>query len=143
LKPEEYFLDVNIVIYAAGKPNEYKEPCVKVLRNVKARNLHVAIDPEIVQELLYRYHRIGLCDEAIELAWYLLKLKPRVLPISRKDLESSLQFYHKYSTKGVPPRDTIHLAAMLNNGIRKIITADRHFGEIITEVERIDPKKIT
>jgi len=32
---------------------------------------------------------------------------------------------------------------MLNNGIGKIITVDKHFGEVITEVERIDPKEAT
>lgn len=103
----------------------------------------MAIDTEIVQEILYRYHRLGLCEEAVKLAWYLLKLKPRVLPISQRDVESSIQLYHKYSVKGIPPRDTIHLATMLNNGIRKIIAADKRFGEVITEVERIDPKEIT
>jgi len=143
LKDAEYFLDVNVVIYAAGKPSEYKEPCIRVLHNVRTRKLRVTVDTEIVQEILCRYHRLGLGEEAVKLAWYLLKLKPRVLPISLKDVESSIQFYHRYSAKGVPPRDTIHLATMLNNGIGKIITVDKHFGEVITEVERIDPKKVT
>jgi len=131
------------VVYAAGKPNEYKEPCTKVLHNIRTGKLSVAIDTEIVQEILYRYHRIGLHEEAIKLAWYLLRLKPRVLPVLQRDVESSIQLYHKYAIKGIPPRDTIHLATMLNNKIRKIITVDKHFGEVITEVERVDPKEIT
>jgi len=142
LRAEQYFLDVNIVIYAAGKPSEYKEPCTKVLHNIRTGKLSVAIDTEIVQEILYRYHRIGLHEEAIKLAWYLLRLKPKVLPISQRDVESSIQLYHKYSIKGIPPRDTIHLATMLNNEIRKIITVDKHFGEVITEVKRVDPREI-
>lgn len=140
---EQYFLDVNIVIYAAGKPSEYKEPCIKVLQKIKTGKLSVAIDTEVVQEILYRYHRIGLYDEAVKLAWYLLRLKPQVLTISQRDVETSLHLYHKYSVKGIPPRDTIHLAAMLDNGLTKIITLDRHFGEVIAEVERVDPKEIT
>jgi len=143
LKVEEFFLDVNVLFYAAGKPSEYKEPCINILRRISARKLSVAIDTEVVQEILYRYHRLGLYDEAVKLAWYLLKLKPRVLPVLRKDVEDSLQFYSRYSTRGIPPRDTIHLATMLNNGIRKIITVDKHFGEAITEVERVDPKELT
>jgi len=143
LKPEQYFLDVNIIIYAAGQSSEYKEPCTRVLHNMKSGNLSAVIDTEIVQEILYRYHRLGLYDEAVKLAWYLLKLKPRVLSISQRDVESSIQLYHKYASKGIPPRDTIHLATMLNNQITKIITVDKHFGKIINEVERIDPKEIT
>lgn len=134
---------MNVLFYAAGKPSEYKEPCINVLRRIRARKLSVTIDTEIVQEILYRYHRLGLYDEAVKLAWYLLKLKPRVLHISQKDVQDSLQLYHRYSTKGIPPRDTIHLATMLNNGIRTIITADKHFGEVITEVERVDPREMT
>ena len=143
VRTEHYFLDVNIVIYAAGKPSEFKETCIKVLHNIRAGKLSVAIDTEIVQEILYRYHRIGLHEEGIKLAWYLLRLKPKVLSISQRELESSIQLYHKYATKGIPPRDTVHLATMLNNEIRKIITVDKHFGEVITEVERVDPKEIT
>jgi len=133
---------VNVLFYAAGKPSDYKEPCVRVLEKIKAGKLWVAIDTEIVQEILYRYHRIGVYEEAVRLAWYLLKLKPKVLPVSLRDVEDSIQLYHKYSVEGVPPRDTIHVAVMLNNGIEKIISVDRHFGEVITEVKRVEPKEI-
>jgi predicted nucleic acid-binding protein len=143
LKAEEYFLDTSIVVYAAGKPSEHKEPCLNVLQNVKTRKMSVALDTEVVQEILYRYHRLGLHREAVKLAWYMLRLKPRILAVSQKDIESSLHLYSKYSPQGIPPRDTIHVATMLNNGIRKIITTDKHFGDVITEVERIDPKTIT
>ena len=81
----------------------------------------------------------GLQEEAIKLAWYLLKLRPRILSVSKKDVETSLRFYSKYSVRGVPPQDTIHLATMLSNGIVEIISTDKHFGEVIAEVKRIDP----
>ena len=143
MKAEEYFLDTSIIVYAAGKPSEYKESCLKVLQNIKNREILTAIDTEVFQEILYRYHRLGLHAEAVRLAWYVLKLKPRILAVSQKDVESSIQLYNKYSPRGIPPRDTIHVATMLNNGIRKIITTDKHFGDIVTEVERIDPKTFT
>lgn len=142
MKAERYFLDVNVIFYAAGRTSDFKEACVKVLDRIRAGRLWVAIDTEIVQEILYRYHRIGLYEEAVKLAWYLLKLKPKVLPVSLRDVESSIQLYHKYSVKGVPPRDTIHVAVMLNNGIKKIVSVDKHFGKVITEVERVHPKEI-
>ena len=142
MKAEEYFLDTSIIIYAAGKPSEYKEPCLKVLQNVKTRKILTAVDTEVIQEILYRYHRLGLHKEAVKLVWYTLRLKPRILGVSQKDIESSIHLYSKYSPRGIPPRDTIHVATMLNNGIIKIITTDKHFGDVITEVERIDPKTI-
>jgi len=32
---------------------------------------------------------------------------------------------------------------MINNDIAKIITVDKHFGDVIREVERVDPKSIS
>ena len=102
-------------------------------------DLKVAIDTEI-QELLYRCHSLRLGQEGVKLALYTLRLKPRVLPVTARDAEDSIHLYHKYIDNGVPPRDALHLAVMLNNDINKIITADEHFGKVIREVERIDPK---
>jgi predicted nucleic acid-binding protein len=31
----EYFIDTNIFMYAAGKPHEFKEPCVAILSRVQ------------------------------------------------------------------------------------------------------------
>jgi predicted nucleic acid-binding protein len=39
------------------------------------------------------------------------------------------------------PRDWLHLAVMLNNGITEIISVDRHFDDI-EGITRIDPRKL-
>ncbi len=140
--PIEFFLDVNVMMYAAGESSEYKESCVNVLHKVQKSDLKVAIDTEIIQELLYRYHSLGLRQEGVKLALYTLRLKPSVLPVTARDVEDSIHLYHKYINNEVPPRDTLHLAVMLNNDIDKIITVDKHFGTVIREVERIDPKTL-
>lgn len=43
--------------------------------------------------------------------------------------------------KNILPRDLIHAAVMINNGISHLITADKHF-DSIKEVTRIAPEKI-
>jgi len=140
--PIERFLDVNVIMYAAGESSEYKESCVNVLHKVQRGDLKVVIDTEILQELLYRYHSLRLREEGVKLALYTLRLKPRVLSVTARDAEDSIHLYHKYMNEGVPPRDTLHLAVMLNNDIKKIITVDKHFETVIREVERIDPKTL-
>lgn len=138
----ELFLDVNVIMYAAGESSDYKESCVNILHKVQKGDLKVAIDTEILQELLYRYHSLRLGQEGVKLALYTLRLRPRVLPLTARDAEDSIHLYHKYMNDNVPPRDTLHLAVMLNNDINKIITVDQHFGKVIREVERIDPKNL-
>lgn len=66
----------------------------------------------------------------------------RVLPVVRRDIDDALLLFDKYSLMGVPPRDTLHVAVMLNNRVTQIITLDKHFGHVIREVQRIEPKSL-
>jgi hypothetical protein len=137
----EYFLDTNIFMYAAGKPHTYKEPCVTVLSVVATGNISAAVDTEVFQEIMYRYHHINLADKGADLAWSIVDIGLEVLPVTKKDIEISLYFYKEYIKKGISPRDIIHVATMLNNGIEKIISVDKHF-DVIEEVDRIDPSDL-
>lgn len=134
----EYFLDTNIFMYAAGKPHKFKEPCVAILSKVASGNLSAAVDAEVFQEIMYRYHHINLADKGVDLAWSMVDIGIDVLPVTKKDIEISLYYYQKYRKWGVSPRDIIHVATMLNNGIEKITSVDKHF-DVIEEVNRIDP----
>ncbi|MBW2740444.1 MAG: type II toxin-antitoxin system VapC family toxin [Deltaproteobacteria bacterium] len=49
----EYFIDTNIFMYAAGKPHEFKQPCVDILSRIQSGELKAAIDTEVFQEILY------------------------------------------------------------------------------------------
>jgi len=71
-----------------------------------------------------------------------LRLKLRILPVTARDIDDAIYFYHKYMNEGVPPRDTLHLAVMLKNNIKKILTVDKHFETVIREVERIDLRRV-
>jgi len=39
---------------------------------------------------------------------------------------------------GLQARDSLHVAVMMNNGIRRILSADQHF-DVVDEVQRFDP----
>jgi predicted nucleic acid-binding protein len=57
-----FFLDVNVIMYAAGKPHPYKNPCIRILSDVEKGHIATVINTEILQELLYRYSRIGIAS---------------------------------------------------------------------------------
>jgi len=137
----EYFLDTNIFMYAAGKPHAFKEPCISILSKVQSGELNAAIDTEVFQEVIYRYHHINLSDKGVDLAWSMMDIGFDVLPVTKKVIEVSLYFYQQYQNKGISPRDIIHVATMMQNDIKNIVSVDRHF-EVIEEVQRIDPLKL-
>ena len=49
----ENFIDTNIFMYAAAKPNEFKDPCLDILSRVQSGELNAAIDTEVFQGILY------------------------------------------------------------------------------------------
>ena len=135
-------MDTSIPIYAAGKPSDHKETCTKLLEKVEKGELKAAIDAEVIQEILYRFHRLGMPRQGLELSGHVLRLSIRVLPVVRRDIDEAILLFSKYSSKGIPPRDTLHTAVMLNNSMTKVITVDRHFGGIIKEVQRVEPESL-
>jgi predicted nucleic acid-binding protein len=137
-----FFLDTSIPIYAAGKPSDHKEACAAILEKIEKHQLNATIDTEVVQEILYRFHRLEMDRPGLELCQNVLRLGLRVLPVVKRDIEDVLPLFEKYFPRKVPLRDMIHTAVMINNGIAKIITLDRHFGDIVSEVERVDPMRL-
>ena len=139
---DEYFLDTGIFMYAAGKEHEYKQPCINILQKVKENTFISIIDTEVIQEILYRYHHIGLEESALELSWSILELVSIVLPVSQEDIKLALFYYKKYQEFKISPRDFIHLAIMVNNGLTDIISTDQHFDKF-EEIKRIDPQEFS
>ena len=82
---DEYFIDTNIFMYAAGKPREFKEPCVDILSRIQSGELNAAIDTEVFQEILYRYHHINLPDKGADLARNMTDLGLNVLPAANSE----------------------------------------------------------
>lgn len=139
ISDEVVFLDANVVMYAVGGEHPYRLPCQKVMAAVADNTLNAAIDTEIVQEILHRYGALRRHVEAVAVAEDLLSLVDLVYPVTLRDIRGALDLFATYSVQGVQARDAIHAAVMQNNGIRIIISADRHF-DLIQGIERIDPR---
>ena len=132
------FLDVNVPMYAAGQAHPYRDACAWLMGEVTAGHLVVAVDTEIIQEILYRYGALRRIDLAVALATEVLNLIPNVLPISRDDALLSVDLFRQYGKGGITARDVLHAAVMQNHHLQQIITTDTHF-ETITGITRLDP----
>ena len=62
----------------------------------------------------------------------------KTVPAPLKNTQAATAVAFMESHRGIPVRDLIHVAVMLNNGIRTIVSADKHF-DLFPEIHRIDP----
>lgn len=131
------FLDVNIPMYAGGTEHPLREPSQRIILAVANDQLDAATDAEVFQELLYRYLHIGQREKGFLIfdAFHEL-MRGRVLPIASSDVQRARQLAEEYSS--LSPRDLLHLAVMLNHGLREILTADVAF-EAVPGIRRLDP----
>src|SRR3989338_6909850 len=121
--PMRYFLDTSVIMYRAGAAHEYKQPCIAILERIEQKALEVFTSTEVVQELLYRYTRLGRKSDGVALARSIMGFVP-VLPVDEAIIESAIELLQRYE---VDPRDALHAAVALNFGISTIISADQHF----------------
>ena len=135
-RTEPVFLDSNIPMYAAGADHRYRAPCQEVLRRVVAGELDALTSAEVHQEILHRYLALGLATKAREVSEDFEVMVPLVLNVSLGDVRLARDLSATYD--GLPARDLLHVAVMLNSGLVKILSADRHFDDV-SEIERLDP----
>jgi len=137
----EFFLDVNVPIYAAGRNHTYKKSSAWIMTEITEGRMEVVIDTEIIQEVLYRYGAIREWQIAVTMANNLLTIMPKIYPIYPADIRLAVKLFEQYASKGVTARDVIHIAVMHNNGLTRIISTDTHF-DLIEGITRFDPKAL-
>jgi uncharacterized protein len=138
LSDELHFVDANVPMYAVGADHPLKLPCLAVLEEI-ARGERIAVtDVEVLQEILHRYTALGQRARAVEVAELFMRVVPAALPVTREDFVAALALHMRHVA--LEARDTLHLAVMERHGIRRIISADRHF-DGIAEVVRLDPSE--
>lgn len=141
LREQVFFLDVNVPMYAAGKDHPYKAPCAWLMREIAEGRLMVAIDSEIIQEVLYRYGTLRLWNIGETMAMNLLEIIPVVYPVTSDDMRVAIELFHYHAPHGVKARDILHAVVMRNNGLTTIISTDRHF-DLIVELTRLEPQAL-
>jgi uncharacterized protein len=139
---ETVFLDSNIFMYAAGTPHPYKVACLHILSALETGDLKAAVNVEIFQELLYRYSHIKLADKGLQLCRDIFQYPLLILPVTEADMRLAIDLFDTHRAAGLKPRDAIHAATMQNNGISRVMSADREFDHL-KSVTRIDPLTYT
>ncbi|MEW6770357.1 MAG: type II toxin-antitoxin system VapC family toxin [Bacillota bacterium] len=138
-----WFIDTNLIMYARGKEHPYKAACSRILFRIADGSFHrdfgiPVTDTEVFQEIVYRYGLENRWETAVSVSRDLLTIGLKVLAVGKAEIGTLLDLTEKYGGKGVYPRDLVHVAVMVTNGVKRVITADTHF-DLFEEVERVDP----
>ena len=134
---EPLFVDTNIVMYAVGAEHPYRRPCQAALQRIVDEELPAVVNCEVHQEILHRYLSLGLPDKARMTSRKLETLIPTTLPVTMADVSQAREMSKRYPA--LAARDLIHVAVMLNHGLKRILSTDAHFDQV-KEVEHIDPR---
>jgi len=133
------FIDTCVLLYAAGRHHPYKEPCVALLEAVADRRIDAAINTDVLQEVLYRFHAISKIATGREVAAAALTLFEKILPVTDKEMGRALAILEKHPA--LSPRDAVHVATMQTADIKIIVSADRHF-DVVQGIARIEPGEV-
>lgn len=127
-------LDTNVFVYAQGGSHPYREPCRAVL--AAADPEAYGVDVETLQEILDVYARRGQRRIALVTVADVLDSFPDPFPISRREIEEAAAIVDAHPR--LSPRDAIHAAVVLTNGLEGIVSTDRAFDRVPGLV-RFDP----
>lgn len=130
------FLDTAVFMYAAGGPHPLKWPCSAIVSRVADGSMEAATSAEVVQEILHRYSAIGRTEQGLTVARDVLSAFKPVLAITDAAVRRLPGLVERHPR--LTPRDLLHVATCLEEGIDVIITPDRGF-DAVTEIKRLDP----
>jgi hypothetical protein len=136
---KRFFIDTNVIIYAHGAEHKYRTPCQIVMRLIASNEIYGATNTEVLQEILYRYARLGKKDLGIQMVINIFSIIHEILPVERSDIILSVDLMRKHRELNV--RDAIHCATALRYNFKYILSVDRHFDRI-KGLQRVDPTEL-
>jgi predicted nucleic acid-binding protein len=132
-------IDANVLIYARGAPHPYRAACRSLLAEVEGGRLEANVDTEVLQEIVHVYWYRRRLERGLDYLDRLLVLFPTPFPVSGETIATARDILADHPR--LEPRDAIHAAVVLSQGLEAIISADRAFDEI-REIKRMDPLEL-
>jgi hypothetical protein len=119
------FVDSNIPMYLVGTEHRHKADAQRLLEQSIAQRHRLFTDAEVLQEILHRYVAINR-REAIQPAFEaLLGVVDEVYAVDLRTVERAKEIV--LGVSGLSARDALHLAAMEQHGVNRIMSFDTGF----------------
>jgi len=124
------FVDANFLIYLNLGVKEVEDYYLKLLSEES-----LATDPLVLDEVIYvskKKYGVRL-EDTLDFLDNVVLPNSVVLPLTINEYRRAREVMLKYSLN---PSDALHVAVMLNNSIRRILSEDTDFDRV-KEVERV------
>jgi uncharacterized protein len=122
------FVDSNIPMYVAGREHPNRAPARRFMEKVRQGDIEAHTSTEVLQEILYRYASMKRLDLAAQVYDLFVQICPVVLPVTLADMDRAKVLV--CGKAAAPPRDALHAAVMVNNGVKAIATFNDDFDRI-------------
>jgi predicted nucleic acid-binding protein len=127
-------VDSNIPMYLVGAPHPHKADAQRLLERCIAERERLVTDAEVLQEILHRYTAIDRLD-AIQPAFdAVLGVVDEVFAVDLPTVQRARTIV--LGRRGLSARDALHVAAMEEQGIPRILTFDAGF-DGLPGIERV------
>lgn len=135
-----YYLDSNVFIYPALYEGEKAKKAQKLLKKIVKGKEKAATSALTMDEVLWILWQNSTRKKAIKEVEDLLQFPNlKILDVKSENLIKVLSLMKQ--NKNLKPRDSIHLATMLNHGIYTIITDKENFNQV-KDIDKIGLKEL-
>ncbi|MCA1840701.1 MAG: type II toxin-antitoxin system VapC family toxin [Actinomycetota bacterium] len=122
------FIDSNVPMYLVGADHPHKDDAMRLLDDLIVKGEKLVTDVEVLQEILHRYSAIGRLDAVQPAFDVITDVVDEVLPVHLGDVEEAKNVL--LGRQGISARDSIHIAVMKSNKIKRIVSFDEGFDHI-------------
>lgn len=129
-------VDANVFMYAAGADHPFRRPSQAFVERIAAGDEDVAIDAEVLQEILHRYRAIERWEAGKAVYDNVRRLIPAVIPITVEALDGARVLLDRYPW--LSARDALHASVALLHGAEAICSYDRDL-DGIEGLKRVEP----
>lgn len=134
-------VDANVLMYAAGKVHPNKAPSIAFLAKAASGEIDVAVDAEVLQEILHRYRAIGRWEQGKQVYDSTRRIIPVVIPISDRVVDTARQLLD--SQAGLGARDALHAAIYQMEAADSWCSYDRDFDALPSLVRKEPDRYLT
>ena len=125
--PNVQYLDANVFIFAGQDIGKKGERARAILKSVSEGRIEAATCCLAADEIIWAMRRFVPYNDAIRHGEAIFLLKNlRILSVTPSDILRAI----KLMRTGIKPRDSIHAAVAINNGIKEIVSDDPDFEDI-------------
>ncbi|OGI14504.1 hypothetical protein A3K63_01895 [Candidatus Micrarchaeota archaeon RBG_16_49_10] len=134
----KYYLDSNIFIYAEISSGAEGKLSKNILLLMESEKIKCVTSCLTIDEVVWKIGKETDRKTGIEVGKRMPELPNlEILPVKTTTIATALELMEKHK---LGPRDSIHIATMIENGVFSAISEDSDFDKI-REIKRLSPEK--